>query len=215
MRIYLIRHGQTDWNVAKKIQGSTNIPLNATGIEQAHKVGRMFRDKKDVYPIDFLYTSFLDRAHITADIIGAHLGLPAEVAEGVHELDLGGFEGLNWAEAEAKYGPVYDEWYNNRQFAKTPDGGEAYYDAYVRCRDAVRRIAALHPDARGIAVVSHGGTIFATIAAITGTDFDHMDRYPIGNLSVVVTEYDPKADDWQFITIDNDATPANSTTVMK
>ena len=215
MRIYLIRHGQTDWNVAKKIQGTTNIPLNATGIEQAHAVGRMFAEKSDEYPIDYLYTSFLDRAHVTADIIGEHIGLPAAVADGVHELDLGGFEGLTWAEAEAKYGPVYYAWFENRQFAKTPDGGEAYRDAYDRCHTAVRRLAALHPDARGIAIVSHGGTIFATIAAITDTDFDHMEKYPIGNLSVAVTEYDPKADGWEFITIDNDATPANSTTVMR
>jgi len=215
MRIYLIRHGQTDWNVAKKIQGTTNIPLNETGIRQAHEVGRMFAEKTDEYPIDYIFTSFLDRAHVTADVIGEHLGLPVEVAEGIHELDLGGFEGLTWAEAEAKYGPVYDAWYNDRQFAKTPDGGEAYQDAYVRCHEAVRCLAAQHPDAKGIAIVSHGGTIFATIAAITNTDFNHMNQYPIGNLSVVVTEYDPETDDWEFLKIDNDATPANSTTVMR
>ncbi len=214
MRIYLIRHGQTDWNLAKKIQGKTNIPLNATGIDQAHKVGRMFAEKAKIYPVDYLYTSFLDRAHVTADIIGDHLGMPAEVAEGFHELDLGGFEGLNWAQAEEKYGPVFREWYENRQFAKIP-GGEAYNDAYIRCHEGVKQLAARHPDARGIAVVSHGGTIFATIAAITHTDFNHMDQYPIGNLSVIVTEYDPATDDWQFIKIDDDATPANSTTVMK
>lgn len=215
MRIYLIRHGQTDWNVAKKIQGTTNIPLNETGIQQAHKVGAMFREKADVYPIDRIYTSFLDRAHLTAEIIGEHLGLPVSVAEGFHELDLGGFEGLSWPEAEKKYGPVYDAWFQNRQFAKTPDGGEAYHDAYVRCAAAVKRVAAENPNARGIAVVSHGGTIFATIAAITNTSFDDMERYSIGNLSVVVTDYDPETEKWTFETIDNDATPANSTTVMR
>lgn len=215
MRIYLIRHGQTDWNVAKKIQGVTNIPLNETGIDQAKKVGDMFFEKKDVYPVDVIYSSYLDRARVTAETLADRLGLSATVFEGFHELNLGGFEGLSWPEVEVKYGPVYDKWYKDRQYAKIPDGGEAYNDAYLRCREAVRKIVQLNPDAKGIAVVSHGGTIFATIAAITGTPFEDMGKYPLGNLSVTVTEYDPETGKWEFIKIDNDATPANSTTVMR
>ena len=103
MKLYFIRHGQTDWNLARKIQGTTDIPLNENGIAQAHNVGRMLLEKKDLYPIDHIFTSSLKRASKTAEIIASYLELPYAEAPGFYEVNLGKFEGKTWAESREEF----------------------------------------------------------------------------------------------------------------
>lgn len=216
MKLYLIRHGQTNWNLQRKIQGTTDIPLNETGIAQAHEVGRKLLELKDKYTIDTIFCSHLQRAHKTAEIIASYLNVPCAPAEGLHELNLGAFEGKTWDEGRAEFPEAYDAWYSNRRYAPAPGGGESYQASYERCAAAIRREAAKLPrDTRGMAVVSHGGTIFATIAAITNTDFEDMGKYVIGNLSVTVVDYDPDTDTWKFESVDAIVEGGNNSTAPR
>lgn len=89
MKILLTRHGQTDWNVAGKIQGCTDIELNQTGIEQA----KIAREKLLNYDIDIIITSPLKRAKRTAEIINEGRNIPLTESKGIIERNFGEFEG--------------------------------------------------------------------------------------------------------------------------
>ena len=72
MKIYLIRHGETDWNLEQRLQGAMDIPLNENGIELARETARGLRD----VPFDVIYTSPLRRARQTAEIIRGDREIP-------------------------------------------------------------------------------------------------------------------------------------------
>ena len=89
MAILMIRHGETDWNVAKKVQGKADIPLNENGIEQAKTARQKLKNEK----IDIIICSPLKRARQTAEIINAEIQCPILYEEGITERDFGEFEG--------------------------------------------------------------------------------------------------------------------------
>ncbi|GGA70079.1 histidine phosphatase family protein [Ornithinibacillus halotolerans] len=97
--IYLVRHGQTDWNVERRAQGQTDIPLNDTGIGQADACGRAM----DSTNYDLMITSHLKRARKTAEIINSYLDLPLVVMEDFAERSFGNAEGLTIAERDELY----------------------------------------------------------------------------------------------------------------
>ena len=90
MDIYLIRHGETDWNKTKRLQGVTDIPLNACGIELAEKTAEGLKD----VPFDRIYTSPLIRAKKTAEIIRGDRPVELVVTDGLKEISFGEYEGL-------------------------------------------------------------------------------------------------------------------------
>ncbi|MGR0319546.1 histidine phosphatase family protein [Agromyces sp. ZXT2-3] len=166
MQIALVRHGQTDWNLRGVMQGRTDIPLNATGREQARAAAESLdRDEWDV-----VVSSTLGRARETAAILGEQLGLPV-VGEydDLVEQDFGVAEGT----------PVdqIDERWPGRAFpGKEPD-----YEVGPRGVRALERIAVDHPGARVLAV-AHGTLIRHVLGELSG----HQARtYPkLDNLSV-------------------------------
>lgn len=98
MTIYLIRHGQTDWNKQNRLQGIEDIPLNETGIRQSQHCAQAFRD----IPVDYILTSPLKRARATAEIIADRIKAgPVVVERGLTERDFGKLSGLTFEEREA------------------------------------------------------------------------------------------------------------------
>lgn len=146
--LYLVRHGETDWNRARRIQGRTDIPLNATGREQARLTGMLLTRR----PITRIYASPLSRAFETATIIAAELGLPEpDRREALLERDYGAAEGLDFHEIDRLYPPG------------TPvPGRESRDEVAARVVPALQAIAADHLD-ESIVVVSHGGAIRAAL----------------------------------------------------
>ena len=96
-RICLVRHGETEWNTERRIQGHIDIGLNETGLRQAALAGRWLRDAG----IAALYGSDLTRAWVTAQTIAAALGLSPVVVPEMRERCYGIFEGLTYEEAKA------------------------------------------------------------------------------------------------------------------
>jgi uncharacterized phosphatase len=95
--LYLVRHGETDWNAERRIQGSTDIPLNAMGRGQAATTGRLLARRE----WDGIYSSPLSRAFGTASIIAAEVGLgEPRTIDAIVERNYGEAEGLNWEEIE-------------------------------------------------------------------------------------------------------------------
>jgi len=149
--ITLVRHGQTDWNLARRIQGSTDIPLNETGRADARSAAALLADGTH----DAIYASPLTRAHETARIIAAELGLaePA-LAPDMREREFGDGEGLLVDEYLERFG----DWHAAVPGAETLDAVclRALGALDVIARDARRRSA---PVAESVVVVTHGGVI--------------------------------------------------------
>ena len=89
MILYIIRHGQTDYNLTKRFQGKLDIPLNGTGIESAKRVAAGMRD----YPIDLVISSPLSRAVVTAEIVTEGRDVPLITDDRLMEISLGEWEG--------------------------------------------------------------------------------------------------------------------------
>lgn len=88
--LYIVRHGQTDWNVVRRVQGQTDIPLNSTGEEQAKKTAELF---KDIH-FDAAFSSDLLRAKRTAEIIAIEKDLALKTSQALRERNFGPVEGI-------------------------------------------------------------------------------------------------------------------------
>lgn len=151
MLLYLVRHGETDWNRAHRIQGSTDVPLNDTGREQARATGRLLAGRQ----WHAVYSSPLSRAVETAQLIADELGLPDPVAvDDLVERQYGQAEGLTGWQVEARFPgdqPV--------------PGRESRSAVATRVLPALVGLAERHPD-QSIVVVSHGGVIRSVLQAL-------------------------------------------------
>lgn len=145
--ITLVRHGQTDWNLMGRIQGSTDIPLNATGRRQAHEAAGGIH----VYGPVKLAASDLGRARETAEIIGAARGWGnPEVVPALRERSYGEAEGTLVADFAQSFGP----WYG----AVVP-GAETREELLERTLSALRDIASATAGGTHVVAVSHGAVI--------------------------------------------------------
>lgn len=165
MHLYFVRHGETDWNAARRIQGSTDIPLNGTGRRQALATGRLLARRS----WDALYASPLSRAFETASIIGAEVGLPAPIPlPEIVERNYGEAEGLTGSEIDARFpgdAPVPSR--------------ETREEVVARVLPALLELAERH-SGQNVIVVGHGGVIRSVLHAV---DPEH-DHGPITNGSV-------------------------------
>lgn len=142
--LYLVRHGETEWNAARRIQGRTDIPLNDTGREQARQAAELLARRR----WQGVYTSPLGRAHETARIIAERLGLAGVTdIDAFVERDYGEAEGMGFDEIEALY----------PEGVRAP-GQETREEVAARVVPALLELAERHPGER-LVIVSHGGAI--------------------------------------------------------
>ncbi|MEU4015854.1 histidine phosphatase family protein [Microbacterium sp. NPDC028030] len=156
----LVRHGQTDWNLARRIQGSTDIPLNATGREDAARAAEQLATSTH----HAVYTSPLLRARETAEIIADRLGLEvAGVVPDIREREFGEGEGM----LVEDYIGTYGDWHAEVPGAESLQqvGERAIAALHAIARQARRRSA---PRAESVLVVAHGGVIRAVIDHVSG-----------------------------------------------
>jgi broad specificity phosphatase PhoE len=163
--ILLVRHGETDWNAERRVQGHSDTPLNETGRAQALSLALALRDE----PIDAVYASDLSRAEETARIVAEHHGLPVTVLPDLRERHFGTWEGLTDREIHARFPEAATGSWGD---------GETKEEMTVRVVRALREIAGEHPDGR-VLVVTHGGPVRVLLA---GCGIDGVG--PIGNCAV-------------------------------
>jgi len=164
-RFFLVRHGETEWNRIRRIQGASDIPLNDTGRKQARQVGDILAG----HHFDLLVSSPLSRAMETALIIAKRLGMPAL-------LPVSNLTERHYGEAEGKTGPELDELFPG----DTPvPGREEREDVQKRVVHALKDLAIRHPHADIIAVC-HGGVIRSVVEYAAPGQFVE----PITNCSI-------------------------------
>jgi len=155
--LFVARHGQTDWNLERRWQGHADPPLNATGREQAGRLGDSLADRG----IEVVVSSDLRRAVETAELAGTRLGLAVELDARLREVDVGEWSGLTSAEVEARY----PEGYRRRREGRTGWAeGEDLGAMAERVVSALHDLGAVYPGRR-VLVVTHGGPIRAALAA--------------------------------------------------
>ena len=183
MKLYFIRHGQTDCNIQGKIQGSKDTELNDIGINQAVELSNKVLDSNIKF--SKIYSSKQKRALKTAEILCSYANVDYIPVEGLEEIKLGDWEGLSWKEARDKYPADYDLWYHNRRYTKAPNG-ESYQDMLDRCLEVLHKIIAENND--DLAIVTHSAVIMCLQCLITDTPFEEMKIFKTDNVSI--TEID-------------------------
>ncbi|MDD2885006.1 MAG: histidine phosphatase family protein [Dechloromonas sp.] len=152
-RLCLIRHGETEWNAERRIQGQIDIALNTTGLLQAEAAGRWLRNSG----IEAIYASDLKRAWMTAQAIGRHLALQPVSTPALRERRYGIFEGLTYAEAASRFPAGYAA-FEGRNADYDFEQGESLKAMYDRVTKQLQALVAAHPG-QVLAVVVHGGVL--------------------------------------------------------
>lgn len=183
MKLIFIRHGQTDWNVQGKIQGSYDSELNDTGIKQAMSLSEKLLNLN--YKFSKIYSSPQKRALKTAEILSKSSNVDYISVKDLQEMNMGKWEGLSWKEVEKIYPNEYKEWYLNRRYTKTPDG-ESYQDMLERVLKAIHKI--INENNEDVVIVSHSAVIMCLQCYVTNTPFNDMLKFKTKNANI--TEID-------------------------
>ena len=143
--IYITRHGQTNWNVQKKVMGRCDEPLNETGLKQAEETKNNLSDTN----IDLIICSPLTRAKQTAEIINKERNIPIIYDERIIERDFGEFEGM-----ETKNFDFHGYWnyYKNEKYKKSENIQEFFKRVYDFLEDITKKF-----QGKNILIVAHGG----------------------------------------------------------
>ncbi|MFP5180840.1 histidine phosphatase family protein [Bacillus altitudinis] len=147
--ICLVRHGETDWNAAKRIQGRTDIPLNDTGKWQAEQTGLYLKDAH----WDVVISSPLSRAKETAHLILQHVHAPLVIMDDFIERDFGDAEGMSFEERQKLF--------PNKQYPNM----EPLSALQDRMLEGIEKVRATYPDQR-VLIVAHGAAIHALLTAL-------------------------------------------------
>lgn len=185
-RLLVIRHGETDWNLDARIQGHTDIPLNARGRWQAERLGQALADEG----IHAIYSSDLQRARDTADAIARHAGVPLQLDTALRERHFGRFEGRTQDEVGVHWPKELLRW-RERDPSYGPEGGEVLQAFYERCVSAATRLADQHPG-ETIALVAHGGVLDCFYRAANRVAVAAPRSWKVANASINRLLYSPE-----------------------
>ena len=175
-RICFVRHGETDWNIERRMQGHIDLPLNAKGEEQARALGRVFSGQQ----ADALYSSDLLRARQTAQPIADALQRPMNVTAALREQHFGRCEGKVFAEIAVLNPDDAQALVSRDPDYATPGGGESRRQHEARILDCITGLVSAHPG-QTLVVVTHGGVLDVIYRRVHGLPPDSPRDYPIPN----------------------------------
>jgi len=188
-QVLFIRHGETDWNRIKRIQGHIDIPLATSGVDQAQRLAERFaREARQGERLDAIYSSDLMRAQQTAQPFADVLGLPLNLSKGLRERNYGAFQGHDSDEIALRFPDEYSQW-QTRDPGFSPPEGESQRVFYHRVVHALEPVVAAHPNGR-ISVVAHGGVLDCVYRFANGLPLDAPRNYALLNTSVNVVEFE-------------------------
>ena len=158
-KIFLIRHGETEWNKSGRLQGTSNVALADAGIEQA----KLLAARNSFPEIHAIYSSDLDRALATAKILGDALNLPVQSVAGLREINFGEWEGKSISQLASEC-PADVETFFTEPEQFIPPNGETFLQCQARVFNALKKIVADNENRNAI-IVSHGAVIRLIICA--------------------------------------------------
>lgn len=171
MKLYLIRHGETDWNLRNMFYGWTDCDINQEGINQAHKLKNFF----NTVTYDKIYSSDLRRAAHTAEIIARDKMIPVRKNNCFRELFFGDWENKEGSYIKENHGEELNRWIKEWKTSSLP-GGEAFLDFYDRVTVGLTEVIKENKG-KNIIIVSHNGPMSAMLCHLTGAGPDGFWRF--------------------------------------
>jgi broad specificity phosphatase PhoE len=184
VELWLVRHGETEWNAERRMQGHKDIPLNQTGINQAH----LLADGLYGQQYAALFSSDLQRTLQTAEILAQRLDLPVQVDHRLREIDQGEWSGLIIDDIRNDFPEELDMLKRDPINRRRP-GGESAIEVVRRVWAAADEIALGYPGKR-VLVVSHGFTLATLIAAARGVPLEDVRTLIPHNASLTQIEWE-------------------------
>lgn len=185
MKLYITRHGKTQWNIEGRFQGVQDSPLVDSGIRDANDLSNYIKD------INFtkVYTSPLGRAKQTAKIVFKN----REIIEDkrISEMNFGVFEGMKKEDINQEYHELYDNlWNHPEKFTQCPNGGETFLDVKKRIVDFLEEMKQ-YDENENVFIVTHGMYFVCLLGYILGyepKDFPKINRQIVRGCSITVVE---------------------------
>ncbi len=181
--VYLVRHGQTDWNVQRRVMGRQPVSLNETGIQQIQQMALSLK----AWPIEKIVASPLLRTVESAQIISDTLGLPFEQHEGFAEISVGEWEGKYWSQMDSD--PLLKSFESNPSKTRPPRG-ETLSEVQTRAVKTIETMAHQGTHTH-LLVVSHADTIRTILAHYLAMNLDHSRQLQVDNASLSVLKLNP------------------------
>ncbi|MDG1486575.1 MAG: histidine phosphatase family protein [SAR324 cluster bacterium] len=176
--IILIRHGETEWNSQKRMQGHSNSDLSEVGREQIQALGELMKNVS----FDHIYSSDSLRARQTAEAITQYSGHTLQFDQRIREKNLGVFEGLTSTEAKERHPEVY-RLFKTAGANYVIDEGESTQQLLERALEFIEEIRLRHPQER-VVMVTHGGVVRVLMKYALGLSIDSPTRFIIKNTGI-------------------------------
>jgi 2,3-bisphosphoglycerate-dependent phosphoglycerate mutase len=196
MRVFLLRHGETDWNRAGRIQGHLDVALNALGLAQAAALGQTLAPMG----ISKIIASPLRRAFDTAQALAKTIKLEPVLEPRIKEQSYGSRESKTFAEWQQIDAAEYTLYRNGDEQVK-PGGGESRIDVITRCKAAMNEHAELAA-AEGhhtIALFTHGGVVSAWWRQINELPINALRTWNVPNAGINEFYYEPASQAWTVV----------------
>lgn len=183
-KVFLIRHGETEWNRLGKFQGCQDIDLSLEGIVQAEHLSKRFNTN-----FDYICTSPLKRAIQTATIIAANKKIQPMIVDELREINFGQWEGLTLEQISCKFPKEFSKWRTDKLEGPMCGGDLSIEKASTRAKNAIKEIADKHKEKR-ILIVAHGGIIKAGLIGLFDWDMTMYHKLKLGNTSICEINFD-------------------------
>ncbi|MBI4858215.1 MAG: alpha-ribazole phosphatase [Acetobacterium woodii] len=188
--IYLVRHGEIEWNKEKAYIGQIDLPLSEQGKIQAAKRREFFAGIN----LDKAYTSPLKRCVATLNHVLENRAVPRETIADLQEISMGDWEGRSFAEIKSKFPVAYEK--RGQEIASfAPPNGESFLDLQQRVMPAFKEIAEKEEEHQ-IIILAHAGVIRVILTSILGLTLNHIFNWPILYTGIYQLCFDQNQEKW-------------------
>jgi phosphoserine phosphatase len=185
LRLFVVRHGETEWVRERRFAGSRDIPLTAAGRDQCAAVARALASAT----VAAVYTSPLERARASAEVIAKPHGLAVRIVPAFSEMTFGSWEGLTRDEARARDPEAWAQWRSAPHLLKLA-GGETIAEVAARVTAGVEALQAAH-DGHTVVLVSHGVVARVIVLGALGLGLDRLWTLDAAPAGITEIEYEP------------------------
>ncbi len=183
MRLILVRHGQTDWNMEYRAQGQSDVPLNPAGEAQAEAIARALKEE----PVEAIYSSPLSRAYQTAQAIGRFHQAKIITDDRLKELDVGKMDGMYYPNLKTNAPDFFNIWTTDPASARWP-GGETLPELQQRMWDAARSVIS-GDYSKSVVIASHFFSLLTLLCQILELSLSEFRRLNLSVASISEVEF--------------------------
>jgi len=185
LRLFVVRHGETEWVRERRFAGSRDIPLTEAGRDQCAAVARALASTT----VAAVYASPLERARASAELIAKPHGLPVRIVPAFSEMTFGSWEGLTRDEARARDPEAWAQWRSAPHLLKLA-GGETIPEVAERVVAGIAALQEAH-DSQTIVLVSHGVVARVIVLGALGLGLDRLWTLDAAPAGITEIEYEP------------------------